>query len=421
MALPVEIPGINLNSSVASFHGPFKAPNGAIYIFTNLSILKCSDFDFPTGAFSEQDASNAPSLLSAERPVWAYLSGSEIHVAHYYDDGTDIYWLYSSFNTATDTWTTTENTVETFDDKAQPLYPSCSMVFREDNGGYEDRIILYSGERDKASGTYYERVDYARSSNGTSWTAGISVDNSASVGGVNYWTGVAVRGSVPDTYGHVVHFWWHYDSGHAVRARTLRRTSSAWNLSSELSLGVTASFPQYHKFCNGISYDDAGTVHVAVGQRNNTELHLNRRQENSSGDLTTTGAAPAISDTGSPGNELYYSGIIFASLAIDPVRGKAYAVWTGGGSAGADRDMYRDEAASSWGSWGTDTEEQDAITLNEVYCNIYARNGQLRLGILYSTSTSYYYDEVDITKPTAPAFSAAEFPQQNYYIGPEKV
>jgi hypothetical protein len=137
--------------------------------------------------------------------------------------------------------------------------------------------------------------------------------------------------------------------------------------------------------------------------------------ETSAGDLDSLNDAFNTIDSTYDVNAINSS--VVCSLAIDRISGKAYVMW--GEVSGDGQDLRRSDADSPWSSWASSTEEE-AGTCTRISCNVYSRNGQLRLAFVWYDA-GIKYDEVDITSETAPALTAGRFPDQNYYIGPEKV
>jgi hypothetical protein len=63
----------------------------------------------------------------------------------------------------------------------------------------------------------------------------------------------------------------------------------------------------------------------------------------------------------------------------------------------------------------------DAVTINRISCNIYPRDGAIKLAYVYDDDGDIKYNEVSISAPTAPAMANSRFPDQNYKIGPFSV
>jgi hypothetical protein len=420
MALPVTISSVSFPNQ-NYYCGPFKAPNGAIYVVfvdstdNDAVVYKCVDFDFPASAFTRQTTGGEPTTGDIQS-LWAYLSGTHIHIVQWYDDGSDNYYLYHRFDTSDDTWETKDNTIETWDDKNEPTSPACSFAYRADGGSQYPYICLYNGAREKIGGSSYDRVDWAGDADGAgTWD---SAGNAVDAGGESNYSGaVAVRGSAPDANGHVVHLFWGAALG-AHSARTLRYTGSVWNLSSAVSAPAVTDGATRHHHGAGIYYDDSGTDRIIVPFRAETTLSPSvwMITEDSSGDLSGTGdAAYTIDST----YDLAIANLcVIISLAVDPVSGQAYAMW--GEVAGDGSDLRRSDASPPWSSWASSTEEE-AGTCNRISFNFFPRNGSLKLAFLWDDGGTIKYDEYDIGQETAPGFAAARLPEQNYKIGPFSV
>jgi hypothetical protein len=80
-------------------------------------------------------------------------------------------------------------------------------------------------------------------------------------------------------------------------------------------------------------------------------------------------------------------------------------------------DIFSDKQVDG-GSWGTDTEEQDAVTANRISAGVYTRSGT-KLGYVWLDGTTVSYDEKNLD-PTFAAIDLSDmkFPDMNLYVGP---
>jgi hypothetical protein len=402
MALPVSLlTGSDLPDN-NYYCGPFKAPNQAIYVIAiasgaNITVVKAAD---PTVSFSEQDASNKPAVGSPQS-VWGYLSGSEIHIVGEVGfAGGDPHLHYHVFDTASDTWTTVDEAVETLKD--DPTAVSCSIAVRSDG----DVIVLYNGDTDSDMGNPYDRVDYARREV-SSWTVGIAV-GATTPANLDRTGSVIVRGSADN-----MHFFWVGPRGiDELRARSLDASNS---LSTERVLDLSSADAGAHSWTPGIAWNDGGTWRVVLPTKDFSTFELVVvRWVESSGALA---ASPGTTVVGSP-EDVRFTRQLCSSLDGD---GQMYVMWGGGGVSGADEDLYRDDAAPPYTTWSGETEVIDATTIEKISCNIYPRDGAIKLAFVYDEAGTIKYNEVSITAPTAPAMADSRFPDQNYKIGPFSV
>jgi hypothetical protein len=138
--------------------------------------------------------------------------------------------------------------------------------------------------------------------------------------------------------------------------------------------------------------------------------------EDSSGDADGNNDSVATIDSV---YDVYVTGnLAVVCIALDKESGKAYAMW--GEVFGDGYDLRRSDSSAPWSSWAASTEEESGICYR-ISCNIYPRNGSLKLAFVWDDDNTMKYDEYDIGAETAPALTAAKFPQQNYKVGPEKV
>lgn len=404
MALPVTIASVTLPRQ-NYFIGPFKAPNQAVYVILNrtgnsVSAWKAID---PTDSFTRQDDAGAPSTHTNAFSVWCYLSGSEIHVVS--SDTVTPALLYHVFDTASDTWTTTDETIEDIKDVANLADLSCSIAVRSDG----DKVVLYAGDQDNDMGNPYDRVDAAVKT-GASWNVGIDVGG-VSPAAENRRGSVLVRGSADNMH----FFWTNSDVTNEFQARSMNSVDSlgAIRTSDEMTT------PFVHTFGPGVAWDDAGTWRIAVPFYDNDtdELKISRWTE-------TSGVINAIVGStvvGPPQDVEILNATVIACACVDG-DGRMYVMWSGGGAGPTtDRDLWRDDALTPFTSFAGETEVIDATTILKLSCNIYPRDGAIKLAFIYDEAGTIKYNEISISAPTAPTMANSRFPDQNYKIGPFSV
>jgi hypothetical protein len=153
-----------------------------------LHVLKASD---PTGTWTNQDGNLGPhtgagSGDSSGGSFWAAVDGTDIVVAHTGSAGTDDI-EFSVFSTSSDTWTTTEDTVQTITSTGDNAAYGVCIVVRD-----SDYVIMYNGEADADMGTDRSRVDVAYGTAG-SWSSPVelSFDDDNSWDHIDYHVGSA--------------------------------------------------------------------------------------------------------------------------------------------------------------------------------------------------------------------------------------
>lgn len=404
MALPVTIGSASLPDQ-NYYCGPFKAPNQAIYLAimdtaspNRIQVFKATD---PTSSFSAQDSGNRPTVIEFET-MWSYLSGSEIHIVDLDSIGGSV--RYHVFDTSSDTWTTINETVEILKDNPAAANVSVSIAVRSDG----DKIVLYNGDIDKDMGQSFERVDYARKE-GSTWTFGIDVGGT-SPAAEDRTGSVLVRGSVDN-----MHFFWINPGISAPLAGRSLASNNTLGTRRTRAL-VIDGLP--HPWVPGIAWDDGGTWRIIVPFEDGTTDALTVvRWEESSGILVD---APGSTVVGPPEDVAAANGSPIACAAIDG-DGRMYIMWSGGGAAGVDKDLWRSDAAPPYTSWAAETEVINATTINRISCNVYPRDGAIKLAFVYDEAGTIKYNEVSITAPPAPAMADSRFPDQNYKIGPYSI
>jgi hypothetical protein len=377
MALPVTISSSAFPAQ-NYFCGPFKAPNQQYYLVllestgSTPEVFMATD---PTSSFAAQDASNNPT--ATPESMWAYLSGSEIHIATASADGNDPEIQYHVFDTASDTWATTDEEIE--DTKGVAAgFESCSIAVRSDG----DVIVLYNGSIDTDMGNPFERVDYARKE-ASSWTVGIDVGGTSPEDEDRVGS-VITRGS-----GDNMHFFWRNVDLSRQQGRTLDPGTNVLSLTRWVSI----SGAPLHSFVNGISYDDAGTLRIVTFHKNvNTRrVTILTATEDGSGDISSF-TFGGVNDAPANG-VLDLNGTPVISSAVDG-DGRVYAMW----SHETDFDLYMDSDTPPYDTvdWGTDIEVLDGVTINRISCNVYSRESTDRLAYVYDDGGTIKYNEVDL-------------------------
>jgi len=78
-------------------------------------------------------------------------------------------------------------------------------------------------------------------------------------------------------------------------------------------------------------------------------------------------------------------------------------------SDSASADLWSD-AQTDGGSWGTDVEELDAVTINRVSCNVYDRSGS-KLAYVYDDGGTIKYNEKSLAAAAEIPFLVMTSPQ----------
>lgn len=359
------------------FCGPFKAPNDAIYVVLLVTgdlvpeVYKATD---PLDSFSVQDTGNKPTHTLC-RTLWAYLSGSEIHIATGHDstDGPEV--EYHLFETSDDTWTTVDEEIE----DTKNADGNASIGVRSDG----DIIVLYNGTADSDMGQSYTRVDYAREEGG-GWTVGVDVGGTTPAAEDRQGC-TLVRGS-----GDNMHFFWVYGLGAGekkLRANTLDSTNG---LGTERSSTTGLDIPRLNP---GIHFTEGATEHVIVPFKSGTNFAVwVWRFTESSGDLGAPEGETQISEVANDVRDLNDTAVMCS--AVDG-NGEAYLMW----SQSSTWDLFRDNIGPPYSTaeWGTDIEELDAVSIDRISCNIYTRDGGTKLAYVYVDNGGAKYGEVGIS------------------------
>lgn len=305
------------------------------------------------------------------KSIWTFVHSSDIYitVAGYRKGNQDNfgYVKFLRYDVGTDTIDIDEEQVD--DNDALP---------KETNGGTRtqhgatvavrsdgDIIVLYSNlvaDNDSDSA-----VSYSRRESGT-WTRGVAVAGVAN----NDISGTAVLGASDR-----IHFFFKRDDLSDVLHRSL---------SSANALGATTSTVDAVAgtdlfLVGGVSFND-GTARVRVAYEGGNG-QISSAYGNDVENPTWT-----IETNASDNDVLTQNNAPVGDMVLDGQ--KSHLIY----SEDLTSDIFIDEN-DGIGGWGTDTEDQDAVTCNALSANTYDRSGQ-KLAYLWDDAGTTKYDEVDI-------------------------
>lgn len=314
------------------------------------------------------------------KSMWTVLNGTDIEIAFTYrghaNFSDQMIVEHVRFDTTTDSWSSSRGAIDVgsigFPSGADN-YISTSIAART-----SDLIIGYI---EPIAANSYE-VHYARGTPG-SWTVGIKVDGAPAELNV---MGVLVAGASDR-----VHFFWFDDDNDDVLHRSL---SSGNVLDTEATVDAAVGASVLHPIGRGIAYPDNGNTTIKVP-------YLDADESITSIRIDVSAANPTIAtDTAASDNDAEdINSSLVASYAIDGT--DTWLLYSGGGASGVDQDIYYDTQADG-GSWGTDTEEQDAVTCNRISAGKYTRSATDYIGYLWLDGTTTSYDEIALAAPPAP-------------------
>jgi hypothetical protein len=335
--------------------GPHKAPNGNFYtvlsrngLQTRYQMFKASD---PTSTWTAVGGTLSPTVpvsnLNSSTGYATHLSGTVIHVAQAILNGQV---LYSAFDTASDTWTVTNEVISAGADPQS--FAGVAIAVRSDG----DVIVLYGEASGGAENVYYARRE------SESWTADIAVNSSGSS-----WAGAAILAASDRI--HLV-----YRDGLAIKARTL---SSANALGTETTL---ASDSVDQLTGNGVSWSSGTKLAVIFPQDATNRLKIATWDDGATPTNiadTVISAAGVGADDG-PLAALAVDGTILHTLFSDE----------------ATSDLFRDSNLGS--GWGTDVEIADNVTVRKISANVYDRSGT-KLAYLWDNNGTVTYSEISLS------------------------
>ena len=331
--------------------------------------------------------------------LWATLSGTDIFIAYQrgangcpdalHEVGTIEYCLFS---TTTDTWTTKRFWVhDGADGTADGFLADDEMGVSTAVRG-DGEIVIFCTLLDNATeepATYYFRSDTDFDSMRV-----MSVQAERNI------AGVVVPGA-----SNRLHFFYFNDTDNDILHRS---TADNWSWDTEAVVDAAVGASVLHQIGRGISYLDNGNTTIKVP-------YLDADESITSIRIDASQANPTIAtDTAASDNDAEdINSSVVACMAIDGT--DTYLLYSGGGASGVDQDIYSD-IQEDGGSWGTDTEEQNAVTANRISAAVYERSNVTYMGYVWLNGSTVDYDEKSMTFETDP--SDLTFPRQNYSLGP---
>ncbi len=385
MALPILLSATD--GLVAGYSTPHKC-GGNFYVVAYANVagerIKCFKATDPSISWTEQDTGGRPSTGATLSHVASINDGTIIYVTSYSSASTDGY-DYFTFDTSTDLW----DIDDPMDNPTnRPDQPWASIALRSDG----DVIVAYAGATDKEMGDPKERVDYARREGG-SWGGNVGIALDAG-GDIHYGHPFALLGTNDG-----VHIFWQkatstvtdppvsWESGEG-------RTLDSGNTLSTVSLSAGSVGNCYSGYGNGVFYDPAGTPRMIFAGCDFT----------SGANITVKTFKPATED-GSDNISLasqendgtdpdpYNGGGDIGIVSIVELNTVLHLLFSGGGGAGVDQDVYYQTSTDDGATWSTATEELDAITCNFISANIYVRGTDIVMAYVYDDAGDQKYNE----------------------------
>jgi hypothetical protein len=365
--------------------GPFVASDGDLFIVghggtTAIEVLRSTDGGSAWGTPVASTAGRNVDYLSSTQ------SGDTLYVAWatvtYASGMNTLYDLeYREFNMATNAWAGSVDIVDS------PNLDTATIRTPDVARRTSDTVILYSGDHHVDMGNDFSSVVYARGTAGSWGTTGVAV--AANTGGVNWHPGLAIVGSQA---GECHFIWGRITATDALEARTLDGANS---LSTMVSQGYGSGSP-FPISAHAVTWDDAGTQRIAIiKDAAASALNVERYNEDASDDIAHTDTTSDI--TGAFTADA--SGIRRA-LALDPSSDDVYAFASGDGVG--ESDLYHTVGTDAQ-SFGSMTEDEDAITAVRISSSGYSRSGD-KIGYIVDNSGTTIFGEIDLGGGAAPVY-----------------
>jgi len=379
MALPSTV---ETQPGTAGHYPPCKSSGGSFYApvlaSSRIKAYK-ADGDDPADAWTIQDSTGDPA--GTHSVVSTVQDGDVIHVATYGVLSTVAGYRYHQFNMATDTWDLVGETIEI--PTNLPTIPWISIAVRSDG----TVVVVYAGDTDQVMGGTKERVDVNIRETDTTWSGPTALD---AAGDIHYGNPNCVLGT-----NDFVHCVWQKQVGVAdpptswssTEARSIDPADDG--LSTVITDSTVDTAGALLGYANIVSYDDGGTQRIIVAGRWNNQQ-----------DMISSKYTEDVNDEIAWHEEFardlgvfrYDNGevsiISFATLDTD-----IHVLFSGGGTLGADQDLYYLKSTDDGTDWVSQAEEIDAITVNFVSANIYVRGADTVMAYVYDDGGVQKYNE----------------------------
>lgn len=336
--------------------------------------------DPSTTASVIQDTANAP-VASPDHTLTSISDDRYIHILSV-DSATNGAGLveYHRFDMSTDTWDIIDHQVADIGGMAPSIAPYGSIALRETGG--QEVIILSNGVPDAVMGRDYDRLDFWYGATaGTSFTGPTALDGSVSTRDERHSS--LVLGD-----GNSIHaFWDALNNGSADLTKA--RTISPANALSTIRDGSTS----VQKPLSAVSYDQSGTQKTfAVDNFTVTSSVVGLRADDDASNNIGTLTVETITTTDP--SSLGPSTLVANGTDI-------YCLFSGGGTAGVDKDLYLITSADGGNTWSGEIELLNGVTINFISAAVLDNN---TISYLYDDGGSLKYNEYslggDVDVPT---------------------
>lgn len=330
--------------------------------------------------WTEQDTGNRPTSLTSSSVVDALAwvaDGPYIHVIYGGDTATGKnaagQFRYATFDTTTDTWTATDEQIDTPDwgaTESTTIY-GCDIAVRSDG----DVVVVYRGTDRTNMGAAYTQVGYNVRTGGTwgGWQNMVQPSGED----LNNEQPRCVLGASDDTH---------------ITYRRAGTNTYGVTLSSADSLGTRADFVRNFALAD-IAYftPSGGSATLGFVRGSDTGgLHEYSFLLESAFPGSISGQFEAYDDTTAASNNFPHA------IAWDGITGddRLYVLW----GASADDDLYYDYVADgdvATNNFANTTEAEDAVTAQGVWATVYTDgSGNVDLGYIYDNAGTLTWGEV---------------------------
>ena len=404
MALPQDITGGTGGGHQGS-NPPHKratayyavADNGTVSGQLDLDVYKSTTPD--SGTWTAQDTANNPVSVSegAQGPatISSVNDGTYIHIAVM----ANYFLRYHRFDMSADTWDVTDHLVADLSGKQFPSTDLawCDIAVRTKTD--DEIVIVACGLTDAVMGKNYQRADLWHGTDGAtpSFTGPVSIDASTATN--HEGVPVVIADPIDTEYVHIA---WQHDDRTSI-TETPSWQEGRWRTFTSSNTFGTAyinsswdsnSFPNRAMYQPAIRETSGTTAEVLFGLRassNDRPTSLAVTATSGSVDGTASVAFGNLDAYSNPDQSA--SAVASGALASDGT--DFYMVYAGGGTEGADQDIYYNVSTNDGSSWTNATEHRDAVTGNFVHGAAFLQTDVL--SFIFDDNGTLKYDEISFS------------------------
>lgn len=375
MPLPATISGAIWPGHINGHLGPWES-GGALYMpaYFFSGTMQLAMFKSADGGETWAEVDSADRITGVLSDVLSTAQvGTTLYILHTLSAGTG---QVRKFECSTDQWVAAESGMATSPPALVANVSSIRAGFLcvRGDGNY---VVFHNGATESVMGSSYRRIKYSRFQSGA-WTINVRVDGGT--GDQFHWDARAAQlGSSSRSH----FFYTKSNAGFTLYQKSL---TSGNTLNSESSVtGLSDASNGNYPVGNPTAYVDGSDTKIVVPLATSDSGGAKGLQRFVSADSPTLNAMEIVSTVNNVERNTSNAG----AGAVDSIT--VYDFWPDS----INDDLWHDNDAGS-GTWGTDVEFADAVTIQGVSVGKITN----AIGVLYNDNATVKYDKLQLTVPT---------------------